>query len=66
MGINAGGISAHIMGHKPSALAEKHYRRRPLDLLRKWHDTIEAWILAQAGIAFVPAEREKPGLQAAS
>lgn len=47
------GISAQIMGHKPSALAEKHYRRRPLDLLRKWHDQIEAWILAQAGIVFV-------------
>lgn len=50
------GISAQIMGHKPSALAEKHYRRRPLDLLRKWHDTIEAWILEQAGITFVPVQ----------
>lgn len=50
------GISAQLMGHKPSALAEKHYRRRPLDLLRKWHDTIEAWILEQAGITFVPVE----------
>jgi integrase len=49
------GISAQIMGHKPSALAEKHYRRRPLDLLRKWHDTIESWILEQAGIIFTPA-----------
>lgn len=48
------GISAQIMGHKPSALAEKHYRRRPLDLLRKWHDMIEAWLLEQAGIAFIP------------
>lgn len=27
------------------------YRRRPLDLLRKWHVKIEAWILEQAGIA---------------
>jgi intergrase/recombinase len=35
------GIVAQIMGHKPSALAEKHYRRRPLDLLRKWHEKIE-------------------------
>lgn len=50
------GISAQIMGHKPSALAEKHYRRRPLDLLRKWHDTIEVWILEQAAIAFTPPE----------
>lgn len=44
------GIVAQIMGHKPSALAEKHYRRRPLDLLRMWHTKIEAWILEQAGI----------------
>jgi integrase len=44
------GISAQIMGHKPSAIAEKHYRRRPIDLLRSWHTKIEAWILEQAGI----------------
>jgi hypothetical protein len=46
------GISAQIMGHKPSALAEKHYRRRPIDLLRKWHDQVEMWMLDQAGIPF--------------
>lgn len=45
------GISAQIMGHKPTAIAEKHYRRRPLDLLRMWHSRIEAWILEQADIA---------------
>lgn len=44
------GISAQIMGHAPSAIAEKHYRRRPLDLLRMWHTKIESWILEQAGI----------------
>lgn len=44
------GIVAQIMGHKPSATAEKHYRRRPLDLLRMWHSKIEEWILEQAGI----------------
>lgn len=44
------GISAQIMGHKPSAIAEKHYTDRPLDLLRLWHTKIEAWILEQAGI----------------
>jgi integrase len=44
------GISAQIMGHKPSALAEKHYRVRPIDLLRMWHTKIEAWILEQAEI----------------
>lgn len=48
------GISAQIMGHKPSALAEKHYRRRPIDLLRMWHEKIESWILEQAGIEFAP------------
>jgi integrase len=54
------GVSAQIMGHKPSAIAEKHYRRRPLDLLRMWHVKIEAWILEQAGIKYVP---EQAGLQ---
>jgi integrase len=44
------GISAQIMGHKPSAIAEKHYRRRPLDLLRMWHAKVEAWIREQAGL----------------
>lgn len=44
------GVVAQIQGHKPSALAEKHYRRRPLDLLRKWHTQIEGWVLEQAGI----------------
>jgi hypothetical protein len=37
-------------GHKPSATAEKHYKRRPLDLLRLHHERIEAWILEQAGL----------------
>ena len=53
------GVSAQIMGHAPSAIAEKHYRRRPLDLLRQWHTKIEGWILEQAGIEFMP---EKAGL----
>lgn len=51
------GISAQIMGHKPSALVEKHYRDRPLDLLRMWHDKIEAWMLEQAGIKFTPKQK---------
>lgn len=46
------GIAAQIMGHKPSATAEKHYRQRPLDLLRMWHTKAEGWILEQAGIEF--------------
>ncbi len=44
------GISAQIMGHKPTAIAERHYRRRPIDLLRMWHTKIELFILEQAGI----------------
>ena len=57
------GISAQIMGHKPSATAEKHYRLRPLDLLRMWHVKIEGWILEQAGIE-QPQEETKPRLAA--
>ncbi len=57
------GISAQIMGHAPSAIAEKHYRRRPIELLRMWHEKIEAWMLEQAEIEFSPAN-EKPVLQA--
>lgn len=56
------GIVAQIMGHKPSATAEKHYRVRPLDLLRSWHTKIEAWILEQAGIEF-DANAEPGGLR---
>jgi hypothetical protein len=44
------GIVVQIQGHKPSALAKKHYRRRPLDLLRMWHDKFESWMLQQAGL----------------
>lgn len=58
------GVSAQIMGHKPSALAEKHYRRRPIDLLRKWHDQIESWMLEQAGITFTPAAQKLHVVQA--
>jgi integrase len=52
------GISAQIMGHKPSALAEKHYRKRPIDMLRMWHTKIEKFILDEAGIE-QPAESTK-------
>ena len=44
------GIVAQIQGHKPSATAEKHYRVRPIDLLRVWHTKIESWMLKQANI----------------
>jgi len=46
------GISAQIMGHAPSAIAEKHYRQRPIDLLRKWHTQIEEFILREAKVNF--------------
>jgi integrase len=46
------GIVAQIMGHRPSATAERHYKVRPLDLLRQWHSKYEAWILEQGGIRF--------------
>jgi len=46
------GVVAQIMGHKPSATAEKHYTVRPLDLLRVHHERIEAWILEQADVQF--------------
>jgi integrase len=54
------GVVAQIMGHKPSATAEKHYRRRPIDLLRMWHTRAEAWMLEQAGIE-QPSASEEPG-----
>lgn len=56
------GVVAQIMGHKPSATAERHYTVRPLDLLRVHHERIEAWILEQAGIKF-SAEQQAPGLR---
>ena len=46
------GVVAQIQGHKPSATAEKHYKIRPLELLRTHHEKIEAWILEQAGVMF--------------
>ena len=46
------GVVAQIQGHKPSATAEKHYKVRPLELLRVHHEKIEAWILEQTGIVF--------------
>jgi integrase len=59
------GVVAQIQGHKPSATAEKHYRVRPLDLLRMWHTKIEAWILSEAGLE-QPAANEKAGLKVVS
>lgn len=58
------GIVAQIQGHKASAIAEKHYRVRPMDLLRVWHTKIEGWILAQAGIE-QPSAEQATGLRVA-
>lgn len=52
------GVVAQIQGHKPSALAEKHYRQRPLDLLRMWHTRIERWVIGNAGIEHLNGERQ--------
>lgn len=46
------GVVAQIMGHKPSATAEKHYKVRSIELLGKYHKRIERWILEQAGVEF--------------
>lgn len=49
------GVVAQIQGHKPSATAEKHYKVRPLELLRLHHERIENWILEQADVR-VPSD----------
>lgn len=54
------GITAQLQGHKPSAIAEKHYRRRSHEMLLNWHTKIEAWMLEQAGIEF-SFDITKPG-----
>ena len=51
-GVSFNGVVAQIVGHKPSATAEKHYKVRPLELLRLHHEKIEAWVLEQAGVSF--------------
>ncbi len=57
------GVVAQLMGHKPSATAERHYTVRPLDLLRVHHERIEAWILKEAKIEFDPATAAPAGLR---
>lgn len=54
------GVVAQIQGHKPSAIAEKHYKRRPIDLLRMYHERLEGWILEQAGIEWRPEQTVTP------
>ncbi len=45
------GVTAQIMGHKPSAIAEKHYRVRPVGMLREFHARIERFIIENAGLS---------------
>lgn len=44
------GIVKQIMGHRPNATDEKHYKDRAIDLLRHWHIKIEQFILLEAGV----------------
>lgn len=53
------GVVAQIQGHKPSAIAEKHYRVRPIDLLRMWHERIESFILENAKVEFKADQEEQ-------
>lgn len=58
------GVVAQIMGHKPSATAERHYTVRPVDLLRVHHTKLENWILEIAGIE-IKGKVEKANLKIA-
>lgn len=57
------GVVYQLMGHKPSATAEKHYRRRPLDLLKVHHQKLEDWILTEAGIDPLASATPAPKLR---
>lgn len=46
------GVVAQIQGHKASAVQERHYKRRPLELLAQSHIRFEAWVIEQAGVDF--------------
>ena len=56
------GITAQIQGHKASAIQERHYKRRPLELLAQWQIKFEDWILEQGNIVFY-SEQIKGGLR---
>lgn len=46
------GVTAQIMGHKPSAIAEKHYVVREPEILLIFHTKIERWLLKTANVNF--------------
>ncbi len=60
------GVVAQLMGHKPSATAERHCTVRPLDLLRVRHEKIAAWIVKEAKVPFAPKASAHTGLRSAA
>jgi integrase len=46
------GLVGQIMGHKPAQTAERHYTRRPIDMLTIAQRQIEDWIIREAGFCF--------------
>lgn len=42
------GVLAQISGHKPSALVERHYTVRPIDMLKEELQEYENWLLKEA------------------
>ncbi len=60
-GAPAGAI-AQVMGHRPSAIAER-YRPRSIDALRPYLALIEAYILDKAGVKFTPPSSSVPVLR---
>ncbi|OIN92297.1 MAG: hypothetical protein AUJ20_08265 [Comamonadaceae bacterium CG1_02_60_18] len=58
------GVVAQLMGHKPSATAEKHYTVRLLDLLRVHHEKLRHGFWKQAGVTIDAAEPSKLRVEA--
>ena len=60
-GAPAGAI-AQVMGHKPSAIAER-YKPRSMDALREYLTLVEKFILEKAGVKFDPTTAAVGGLR---
>ena len=54
------------MGHKPSAIAEKYYKRRSISMLRGWLIQIENFILTEAGVPIPKLEEGAKRLKVAA
>ena len=63
-GAPAGAI-AQVMGHRPSAIAER-YKPRPIGVLGEYLAKVEAFILQKAGIQFDPEGAKATGLRLVS